>query len=84
MVELSGFQFTKLRLFRPSTVDLILTKMMRVDPEDREDIKFLAGQSDYKQAELRIALERAIVPPVAEIQEAFEKSRVLLSQACGV
>jgi len=79
VVELSGFQFVKLRLFRPSTVDLILTKMMRVDPDDREDIKFLASQSDYTQAELRTALERAIVPPVEEIQEAFEKNRVWLT-----
>ena len=26
-----------LQLFRPSTIDLALTKMMRIDPQDRED-----------------------------------------------
>lgn len=34
--------FTHLKLFRPATLDLILTKMMRgADPEDLADIEFL-------------------------------------------
>jgi hypothetical protein len=38
-IELPGLRM--LKLFRPSTADLILTKMMRVDPQDRSDIGFL-------------------------------------------
>ena len=84
VVELSAFHFTMLRLFRPSTIDLILTKMMRVDPDDREDIKFLARQPDFRKEELQSALKCAIVPPVPELQEAFEKNWLWLSQLIGV
>jgi hypothetical protein len=38
-ISLENLRF--LRLFRPSTSDLILTKMMRIDPQDRSDIEFL-------------------------------------------
>jgi hypothetical protein len=84
VVTLSGFGFAKLRLFRPSTVDLVLTKMMRVDPEDREDIRFLVDQADCGLGALRAALDRAVVPPVAEIEEAFEKNQAWLRQTFGV
>ena len=84
VVTLSGFGLAKLRLFRPSTADLVLTKMMRVDPEDREDMRFLAGQADCRPEILHAALERAIIPPVAEIQDAFEKNRAWLRQTFGV
>jgi len=84
VVALSGFGFAKLRLFRPSTVDLVLTKMMRVDPEDREDIRFLAGQTDCRPEVLRHSLDRALIPPVAEIQDAFTKNRIWLQQAIGI
>jgi len=79
-VALPGFGMDKLRLFRPSTVDLILTKMMRIDPEDREDIRFLTEQTDYRPDELRNAFDRAVVPPVMEIKEAFEKNRGWLKE----
>ena len=78
VVTLGGFGFTKLRLFRPSTVDLVLTKMMRIDPEDREDIRFLVAQPDCRPDELRAALVRAKIPPVAEIGDAFRSNRLWL------
>jgi hypothetical protein len=84
VVQLPGFDFKRLRLFRPSTIDLILTKMMRVDPEDREDIRFLVGRPDYEQKGLQNALECAVIPPVQEIQDAFEKNRLWLAQALSV
>ena len=84
VVTLGGFGFTKLRLFRPSTVDLVLTKMMRVDPEDREDILFLVGQVDRGMDELKVALARAKIPSVAEIKDAFEKNREWLRETTGV
>ncbi len=64
-----------LLLYRPSTEDLILTKMMRVDPQDREDIDFLLNQSDCNEARLKGALDRAIIPAVPEIKEAFERNK---------
>lgn len=49
--------------------------MMRIDPQDREDIRFLMRQPDVSAEILLVALERAVVPPVVEIEEAFEENR---------
>ena len=53
--------------------------MMRVDPDDREDINFLVAQPDCGKLQLKTALECAVVPPVQEIQEAFDKNRIWLA-----
>ena len=60
-------------LYRPATVDLILTKMMRDDEQDLADIKFLIEQEPSVIQQLPAAMARAGVPAVAEIQEIFEK-----------
>lgn len=78
IAPISGFGFRHLQLWRPSTPDLILTKMMRVDPEDQEDIEFLLRQRDVAPAAVRDALDRAIVPDVAEIAEAYALNRAWL------
>jgi len=36
-----GLLFSKLKVFRPATIDLLLTKMARGDEQDLEDIAFL-------------------------------------------
>lgn len=55
-----------------------LTKMMRVDPQDREDIRFLLEQSDYDATGFSGCLRDAICPDVPEIHDAFEKNRAWL------
>jgi hypothetical protein len=60
-----------LHLYRPSTEDLILTKMMRVDPQDRDDIRFLLGQTNLTLGKLDEFLSHARIPPIPEIEEAF-------------
>src|SRR5690606_33860313 len=68
-----------LRLFRPSTGDLLLTKMMRVDPQDRQDLRFLCSHLPH-EFDLRGFLATARVPDVEEIREAFDvNSEWLLS-----
>lgn len=74
IVPLTTFGFKKLQLKRPSTHDLLLTKMMRVDPQDREDILFLLGQHDFSWSLFESYLEDAVCPPVPEIQDAFAKN----------
>src|SRR5208282_1594745 len=44
-----------LQLFRPSSLDLILTKMMRNDREDLEDIRFILSQENIDQKHLDFA-----------------------------
>jgi hypothetical protein len=73
-VPMTAFEFARLRLMRPSTHDLILTKMMRVDPQDREDIQFLLRQADFSWAGFELCLQQARCPRVPEIQDAFKKN----------
>lgn len=63
-----------LQLHRPSTEDLILTKMMRVDPQDRDDIRFLLQHAALDTDKLSLLLTSARVPPIPEIQQAFEQN----------
>jgi len=78
-VALSGLGFRHLALRRPATADLVLTKMMRVDPQDREDIRFLTWQSDVTVEKVKNAVEQAILPDVVEIRQAFAENRIWLS-----
>lgn len=64
-----------LQLFRPSEGDFVLTKMMRIDPQDRADIEFLLAKMSDKQSLLSFYIPCARVPPIPEIQSAFEANR---------
>jgi len=85
VVPLPSFVFVNLRLFRPATEDLVLTKMMRVDPQDREDIEFLLKQNDFDVGRFSALIAQAVIPPVPEINDAFEKNlRWLAPRALGL
>ena len=62
-------------MFRPSTLDLVLTKMMRGDENDLADIRFLLAQERLTPDELQAAFTRARVPDVPEICELFEAAQ---------
>lgn len=74
LVRLEAYGFKCLRLYRPSTEDLVLTKMMRVDPQDREDIRFLMRQDDFSWIKFESHLKEAVCPDVPEIRNAFDKN----------
>jgi hypothetical protein len=61
----------KLKVFRPATIDLVLTKMARADEQDLEDIRFLLSQELISPRELQAAFARARVPDVTEIRQLF-------------
>jgi hypothetical protein len=61
----------KLRVFRPATIDLVLTKMARGDEQDLGDIRFLLSQEPIPPHELEAAFSRARMPEVPEIRELF-------------
>jgi hypothetical protein len=68
--------FAHLKLLRPATLDLILTKMMRgADPEDLSDIEFLLKSEPVAEAELRSAFERLRLPDIQELHEAFRAAQ---------
>jgi hypothetical protein len=67
-----------LKIYRPSTSDLVLTKMMRIDPQDRMDISFLISRSETLLKEIEVTLATARVPDIPEIKEAFEQNSLWL------
>jgi hypothetical protein len=62
---------TRLRVSRLSTVDLVLTKMMRRDPQDADDIELLLREERIGPKELAAAFARARCPEISEIRETF-------------
>ena len=67
-----SLELQRLAVFRPSMLDLVLTKMMRGDENDLADIRFLLRQETISADQLRAAFARARVPEVPEIRELFQ------------
>lgn len=67
-----------LKLYRPDTLDLVLTKMMRVDPQDREDIDFLLKHCPLDERGLNNLIAAAKVPAIPEIRDAFDENAIWL------
>jgi hypothetical protein len=65
----------KLEVFRPATIDLVLTKMARADDDDLQDIQFLIRAESLTKEQLEAAIAFARVPDLPEIQELFNRAR---------
>jgi hypothetical protein len=70
-IEIESILFNNLSVFTPNPLDLIITKMMRVDPQDRNDIRFIFEKACIQEKDLLQRIEGAICPDVAEIKDAF-------------
>ena len=69
-------QTQHLQLYRPATLDLLLTKMMRGgDAEDLEDIDFMIRRDGLRHAEIETAIAFAVVPEGEEVRELFESAK---------
>ena len=68
-------ELQRLTVFRPETLDLILTKMARGDANDLADIAFLLTREAVTADQLRAAFARARVPNVPEIQALFRAAQ---------
>jgi hypothetical protein len=65
-----------LRLSRPATLDLVLTKMMRGDDaQDLADIAFLLRHDRITPEQIERALAEAVIPDLAELRDAFERAK---------
>lgn len=76
LIPITRLSLHHLKLYRPSDLDLLLTKMMRgSDPQDMADARFIirAGHLDPEDVEQAICAAR--VPPVPEIEQAFCDAR---------
>jgi hypothetical protein len=64
-----------LKLFRPHTIDLILTKMMRGDDaQDMEDVAFLVRHDGITADDMEPAFAHVRMPDIPELREAFERA----------
>jgi hypothetical protein len=64
-----------LKLFRPATIDLILTKMMRGDdPQDMADVDFLIRHDRITPAQMEPAFDTVRMPDIQELRDAFDRA----------
>jgi hypothetical protein len=76
VVPITKLRLPFLRLFRPATIDLILTKMMRgADAQDLSDIAFMIGHDHVFRTQLEQAFAEVRLPDIVELHDAFEKAR---------
>jgi hypothetical protein len=79
IVPIGRLQLKHLKLFRPATVDLILTKMMRGnDEEDMADAKFIIQHDRITEPELLDAFSQMQPVKLAELRDAFERARPIV------
>lgn len=65
-----------LQLFRPATLDLILTKMMRGDdPQDMSDVAFMIRHDSVTEEQIEEAFRDAVIPDMVELRDAFERAK---------
>ena len=65
-----------LRLFRPATLDFILTKMMRGnDEQDMADIAFMIRRDGITVGQIESAFADAVIPEMQELRDAFERAK---------
>lgn len=69
-VVVSGI-WAHLSLFRLSDEDLLLSKLMRNDPQDRADGMFIVKRRNWSRSELVEIVKLAVIPDVPELQEEF-------------
>jgi hypothetical protein len=67
--------FRRLTLYRLADADLLLSKMMRYDPTDLDDLVFVIEQSEFGPAEVAGIVEKARLPDTEEIHEQFSLCR---------
>jgi hypothetical protein len=70
-----------LKLVRPATLDLILTKMMRGDdPQDLQDIAFMIAHDRITSVDLEQTFAEAVIPAIPELREMFERAKPLVRE----
>ena len=63
--------YRQLTLLRLGDLDLLLSKLMRDDPIDHADALFIVRRARLVPDQIRVALERAVLPESAEVREQF-------------
>lgn len=73
-----------LKLFRPHTIDLILTKMMRgADEQDMQDVEFLIRHDRITSEQMEPAFRDVRMPDIQELRDAFERALPVVRRLLG-
>jgi hypothetical protein len=68
-------QLKRLKLFRPATIDLVLTKMMRgIDEQDMADAEFMIRHDHITESQLLEAFAQMRTIELVELRDAFAKA----------
>ncbi len=69
-----GIAFSMLRVFRLADMDLLLSKLMRADPQDLQDALFIARAAGLTAGQIQEGLAAARVPAIPEVTEQFQQA----------
>lgn len=79
ILAVTRLQLRHLELFRPATVDFVLSKMMRgSDPQDMADAEFMIHHDGIGEAQLLEAFAQMKPTELVELREAFAKARPIV------
>ncbi|MBE0541281.1 MAG: hypothetical protein IH623_07845 [Verrucomicrobia bacterium] len=81
IVPVTRPQLRHLQLFRPATIDLVLSKMMRGrDPQDMTDAEFMIRHDRITETQLLKAFAQMKPIELVELRDAFAKARPVILQ----
>jgi hypothetical protein len=76
LVAITQPQTRWLKLSRPATLDLILTKMMRsADTEDMADIAFMIRHDRITADQIEEVFRDVVLPEIVELHDAFKRAQ---------
>jgi hypothetical protein len=81
ILPITKLNLRHLQLFRPATIDLVLTKMMRGnDPQDMADAEFMLRHDRITEAQLCEAFTQMQPIELVELRDAFAKAKPVVLQ----
>ena len=79
IVPVTRLPLRHLKLFRPETIDLVLTKMMRGnDPQDMADAKFMIEHDQITKAQLNEAFTQMNPIELVELRDSFKRAQPIV------
>ena len=81
ILPITRLQLARLKILRPATLDLVLTKMMRgSDEQDMSDARFMIRHDGITERQLLEAFSQMNPVNVPELRDAFEKAKPVILQ----
>ena len=81
IVPVTRLRLGHLELFRPATIDLVLSKLMRGDdPQDMADAEFMIHHDRITEAQLLEAFTQMKTIELVELRDAFAKAKPIVLQ----